>query len=1385
MGSSGQALSTGVNLQNQLINPQLQASQLRALQHQQLQIQQIKQLQAHQQQILESNRTQHPQGQPTGNMIISENDRLLIIEKIIHAMKGASGLGNVSPDQNIRDIAMKFESRAFNSHKNDAQAYLQFIHEQIRKIHESRIGVAATANAQQQAINMQQQKTNGADSGLNLAAMSQQPSLLSHQQYQQQVAGQLQLKLSNHQANSNISSVANPANNPPIQQTQLAHLVNLAAANPQHAQMLLKTAQDNGFSRDQLLLLQNQIQSRINAQLSGNTGSSGSGSGNTVFGTILHQKQQQEQQQQQQYQMHQFQQLQQMHALHQQQIQKQQMATAHQVDAAASASGNPASPAGSAIVAASAVAATTRRPSAMVVGGSMSPTSIAATNSPLLTKEEDVVGAGSDSADGGDEDGDRNRSTVGGKDSVDNNVGIIQPPIASVTRRTAAVASNPSGSAVLEGSDDVSSSSLTAGLDNGAVGPEQHQSIRSGSSGSDVSMNALGGTVAGGRIKMPPIDLTDEQKDSVRQRMAGMQRLYDQIEVVSQTLLRYRGERENVKVAKLNGMKQMMKVQYEGIEHNIYYLKPETVNELQNNLTRFYQYAYTLVQNSMQQRPNGQGNSNASSSSGSSRTASFSSPVPVESPQMVSAPSLNNQIIMGSSGSTSGIHISPQILSGQPNLTSPSPQLAPGILNHQQMAQRMLILQNMQNAQKQQQLGVGIPPQQSLSMGSSVAPHVLFSPKSMSRQTVRQRADSNSSMQSFGSPVLASSSLAPQISQPVSVNGDAQVLFQQVQLYRARLNQIQQQVEQMYSALQRDQNILGQQNMTQQNRLQVMQHQSQLTSSLEVALKQQMMLKQQLEQLQQAFILQQQQQQQQQAHIIHQQQQLAFHQQQAAANAAVAAASAANSNKYSSNSSFGDTTSDDVRTFKNGKPKKTTSAQIRKAAKDKEKKGESSIKVEDGNTYATTASGVLPPVNEIPGDHTITSSLLDIGITNEPLASSLSSSFAGTILPAQSNAKANIMPSESGPLPNEDFDNFFNLDYQSPPHSPSKRYIDSSASTSDGADTSSVESDPQSKSCNKRSRDEPLDGDGVGLGLINQLAKADSLLDSLGTGEGPSDSLDKDVYHKSKLIKTEQGPSLSTSATDSYISTPNDDLDRGANTTMSDNVVEAIAVIPSVAEITADLFLKQKQNAGISSAVDDFLVGVSNRDLSDEKGQFDASDLFNIPDKSSVSLGISLNAATPAMVLSETVESELADLEKRFGVKSSVEELSLSPSIESIDKSLRVISQVSSFRLSMQISSRRKYERGEAAESAAADDISFFNDAAFAESQPILENFEILEDGGKVNVAQEIKRRAAALGFGVGGSDLRISRVIEMCVEVSQQKESISNSDSFFDVGLF
>ncbi|KAJ3382458.1 hypothetical protein HDU92_004752 [Lobulomyces angularis] len=113
------------------------------------------------------------------------------------------------------------------------------------------------------------------------------------------------------------------------------------------------------------------------------------------------------------------------------------------------------------------------------------------------------------------------------------------------------------------------------------------------SDSSIIASAAAGAPVA---IRMTPANLTEEQKVTVVEKIKDMAPLYRNIHYWIEVLITYGSEKELDMVKKLQGMKRMLEAQLEGFQLNqgVYYLTPETVTQLQQNLYRFYQYTENL-----------------------------------------------------------------------------------------------------------------------------------------------------------------------------------------------------------------------------------------------------------------------------------------------------------------------------------------------------------------------------------------------------------------------------------------------------------------------------------------------------------------------------------------------------------------------------------------------------------------------------------------------------------------------------------------------------------------------------------------------------------------------------------------------------------------------
>ncbi|KAJ3225131.1 hypothetical protein HK099_007336 [Clydaea vesicula] len=156
-------------------------------------------------------------------------------------------------------------------------------------------------------------------------------------------------------------------------------------------------------------------------------------------------------------------------------------------------------------------------------------------------------------------------------------------------------------------------------------------------------------------------------------------------------------EKEYDMIKKLQGMKRMMEAQLEGFQLNqgIYYLTPDTVSQLQQNLIRFYQYAEALrVQNqrvSGVQQGMGTSNTNPiNTPSGLGSNNSVNSPIPAQavtsganqnrsSPaQQPSQMPISSSALLNQSGG--GQNLAGNAAPQQTGINPPTPQQAPGSL---------------------------------------------------------------------------------------------------------------------------------------------------------------------------------------------------------------------------------------------------------------------------------------------------------------------------------------------------------------------------------------------------------------------------------------------------------------------------------------------------------------------------------------------------------------------------------------------------------------------------------------------------------------------------------------------------------------------------------
>ncbi|KAJ3204173.1 Intracellular distribution of mitochondria [Entophlyctis luteolus] len=190
----------------------------------------------------------------------------------------------------------------------------------------------------------------------------------------------------------------------------------------------------------------------------------------------------------------------------------------------------------------------------------------------------------------------------------------------SVAKNETAPSNEPPGSegdeASQAGSAGQNGSPALAGQGQSDTRPE---SANAADQPQQQQQSALGMTSGANGIHLTQISgMSEDDMNEVREKMSQMYPMFRSMEFLTGILVSVNGENEYEKVRKLNGMKEMMNKQYEGLPQNIFYLRPETVRLLQQNLIRFFNYADDILrtQNSHGMNQNEQVAANTASAVG-------------------------------------------------------------------------------------------------------------------------------------------------------------------------------------------------------------------------------------------------------------------------------------------------------------------------------------------------------------------------------------------------------------------------------------------------------------------------------------------------------------------------------------------------------------------------------------------------------------------------------------------------------------------------------------------------------------------------------------------------------------------------------------------------
>merc|ERR1719354_492180 len=98
-------------------------------------------------------------------------------------------------------------------------------------------------------------------------------------------------------------------------------------------------------------------------------------------------------------------------------------------------------------------------------------------------------------------------------------------------------------------------------------------------------------------MKVNLLKLTDEEKQAVQRKLEEIKPTYMRMDSLMSSLLQNGGNNEFEKVRKLAGMKQMIGIQLEVVNKGVYFIRPETLNQLLPSLNQYFSYAEMLVNN--------------------------------------------------------------------------------------------------------------------------------------------------------------------------------------------------------------------------------------------------------------------------------------------------------------------------------------------------------------------------------------------------------------------------------------------------------------------------------------------------------------------------------------------------------------------------------------------------------------------------------------------------------------------------------------------------------------------------------------------------------------------------------------------------------------------
>lgn len=245
-------------------------------------------------------------------------------------------------------------------------------------------------------------------------------------------------------------------------------------------------------------------------------------------------------------------------------------------------------------------------------------------------------------------------------------------------------------------------------------------------------------------IRMTPASLSDEQKSFVILKIKDMAPMYRSIPSWIDSLHLYGSEKELDMIKKLEGMKRMMEAQLEGFQSNVYYLTPDTVSQLQQNLLRFFHYSENL-KNQKQ---------GCNSSTPTIGQMQFTPASPMARPSLLNQQQLNQQNLVAQ------LHQQQAFMHQQ--LLQQSPQISHQLLQRSATGLPATSPLISASSLKPTQSNGPSPPQMSPESTPSILPQSTSPPKPSPRQAPQSLPSGSPMINQMSSPALSNSHLNQQ-----------------------------------------------------------------------------------------------------------------------------------------------------------------------------------------------------------------------------------------------------------------------------------------------------------------------------------------------------------------------------------------------------------------------------------------------------------------------------------------------------------------------------------------------------------------------------------------------------------------------------------------------